>query len=196
MIRLPIALALLLAGLILTADRLTPLAAAATAPPLYGPGGVLAMHQRFFTALDGGDVGTIGSILTGSPRGLTWSSDDKEDKRAEGDERGGWGEPRGFQAFLYDHKDQPRNCDKESRAVKWLSVWSQNTVEPGGRWKTRITDAWMDCPSGDLGYAVLELERTYTTEDRIEVRRYRSTSLVSYTPGGWKLWHLHVSPAG
>ena len=185
MTRLSIAIVVLLAGL-LTADRLTPSAAAATAPPLYGPGGVLAMHVRFFAALDEGDMKTVASILAESPAGLTWSLD----------ETGGeWGEPRGFQAFLVDHQDEPRSCDKKSQALKWLQVWSQGTVEAGGRRETRITDGWMDCPSGALSYAVLEFERSTTAGDRVDVRRYRSTSLVSHTKAGWKLWHLHVSPA-
>ena len=31
--------------------------------------------------------------------------------------------------------------------------------------------------------------------DEVVTRRYRSTSLVSYEDGAWRLWHLHVSPS-
>ena len=61
----------------------------------------------------------------------------------------------------------------------------------GGR--TRVVGGWSDCPDGELSWAALEIEHTPKDGAR---QRLRCTSLVSHVEGGWRLWYMHLSPAG
>ena len=178
MIRSLLAATSLTAALVAAGSAFTPSPAATPQPAFWGPGGVHEMHLKLFRALDSGDKKAVREFFAENTAGIGI------------DEKGNFGKPRGFEAFVLDSKGQPRACDDIDCVVECLTDWGEKG------WTTRITDGWMDCPTDRLSYATLEFERTCRTGDGVETRKYRSTSLVRHTKSGFKLWHLHLSPAG
>ena len=85
-------------------------------------------------------------------------------------------------------------ADDKGKGLKLLMDMSD--YGKGGGWTTKITRAWADCPSAAASFATIEFERTRSAGDEtLTIRRYRSTSLVSHTKKGWRLWHIHLSRA-
>ena len=174
-------LALLALPIVLALLALAPASATPQPAPL-GPGGVLELHEKLFAALDKGDAAAVKTMLGGHKRGLVH----KDDRWAQ--------EGLTMRTFLVDGKGTPRSGDGVEAAVKLLFTWD-GASKKNPRWKTTILEGWMDCPSEEISFATLQFERTRTVGDEIQTKRYRSTSLVSHTKRGWKLWHFHVSPA-
>jgi len=159
---------LALAGTALAAAHMTPTV------PAPGPGAVIAMHQKLFQAIDAGNA----------ERALEFLS---ADLNMQDEHRG-----RPCTLFLVDGSGAPVTSVGAEASRELLASW---IAASEGRWETKLTSARDDCFSGELSYAVLEFERKRTDTKKPVVRRYRSTSLVTYDEG-WKITHWHVSPAG
>ncbi len=177
MIRSLVAATVLAAGLVAGGSAFTA-SSAAPQPAFRGPGGVYEMHLKLLRAIDAGDEAKVCQFFAESTAGVGV------------DANGRFGDARGFGAFVLDGKGKPVSCDGVHCAADCLAKWG------GEGWTTRITDGWMDCPTSNLSYATLELERTCTVGDGVEVRRFRLTSLVRHTKTGFKVWQMHLSPAG
>ena len=145
-----------------------------TAPAPAGPGALLSTHKQLFAALDRGDAGAAAELFRENPLGAGYS------------EEQGWSKAPGSRHFLLGAGDAPAEPVANGDLGELLASWS----ERGG--STRILNAWTDCYSEDLGFAVLEFE--HEGADGVRTR-YRSTSLAAYRGGGWALCHWHVSPA-
>jgi len=157
----------LFAALFAGALTFSPRASSATALP--GPGGVIALHERLFEALDDLDLEALDKILdVDSPDG------------------------RRKTVLLFDDGgEDPITAWGHGGAREALTRWAAMTGSG-----TRIVRQQVDCPSGEMSYAVLEFERIQRfTDGSARLRRFRSTSLVRHAQGGWKLFHWHVSPA-
>jgi hypothetical protein len=157
---------------------------APAAPRPLGPGGVYDLHVKLFRALDAGDGAAVEKLLGGKTRGLLI---DASGKWSEGGDD--------LRMFLLGPDGAPIETGEAADARKLLLA-QDGGADADARWTTRILDGWMDCPSGEVSFATLTFERTGKRDGRTVAQRYRSTSLVSYERGAWKLWHLHVSPAG
>ncbi len=154
-----------------------PAPVSAPAPaPVPGGGAVLAMHRELLGALDAGDVQAAQGFL----------SADSQPESAEG------GRP--CTLFLVGADGSPVSAvgNGESRALLARFLAEQTAL--GGKFETRITRAWTDCPSAEVSWAVLEFERAHSEDGAVRTRRYRSTSIVRHDDG-WKLTAWHVSPA-
>lgn len=143
-------------------------ATAAPAGPLPGPGGVIDMHRKLFDAIDRGDGQAAASFAS-----------DRQDSVL----------------FWFDEGGMPRSASGALVGMKVLAKLAADARAAGGSFATSITTSRADCPSGELSWCVLEFERKHATEAGTAVRRYRSTSLVAMTRDGFRLVHLHVSPA-
>lgn len=173
-----------LAGATLLAGAVTLSSAARVAPAAAaGPGGVYQLHLDLLEALDDGDGKAIAGLLADSRRGLTWRD-------------GEWGEQHGFLAFGTTVAGKAVAADTRVEGLELLLDLADADHGKGRPWKTSLVSMWADCPSADISFATLEFERRRAGEGDDAVRRYRATSLVSHTKGKWKLWHIHVSPAG
>ena len=152
--------------------------------PAPGPGGVYSLHVQLFRAIDDGDGPAVEKLLGGRMRGLRIDSE------------GRWSEDGArLEMYVLGPDGTPVETDDAATALKLLIA--QDAVDGSrGRWTTRILEGWMDCPSAELSYATLAFERTREVDGATVRKRYRSTSLVSYEDGAWRLWHFHVSPAG
>ena len=159
-----------------------PLTPAAPLAPL-GPGAVIELHERLFAAIDRDDREAIASMLMESSAGI------------EQGESGEWLEPAGFLVFGWGAAGPLAAARDPQAGVAALASLAEGPDKSADRWRTKIERAWADCDSERVSYAMLEFRRERTHAGQSEVRRFRSTSLVAYTKTGWKLWHLHVSPA-
>jgi SnoaL-like protein len=148
--------------------------ARATSSPAPGPGAVIEMHKQLFAALDSGDEVAAKAFLTpGLDTPFFLLSPAASNAAAE----------------------EPQRLENAEAAAGAFAALAQASRRAGGVFQTRITSAKADCESPQLSYAVLEIERTHTVQDAVEVRRYRSTSLVQYVDHRWRLAHWHVSAA-
>ena len=136
------------------------------APALPGPGAVIEMHSRLFRAIDAGDAERAASFVGPDAKATLFL--DRSGARVD---------------VIAGRRE----------VVGRLSAWARESKGLG--FETRLEPVRADCPSGDLSYAVLEIERRRETESGTEVERYVSTSLVQHRDGGWKLLHWHLSPA-
>jgi ketosteroid isomerase-like protein len=136
-------------------------------PAPLGPGAILEMHTRFFKAVDSGDADAVRAFFDG-----------------ESD----------APSFLCDASGKPVRAQNAKIAGDELARLAAQTKRDGG-YTTSMTVCKCDCPSGPMAYAVLELERKPLAKDGA-AQHWRATSLVKYEKdGGWKLFHLHLSPA-
>jgi ketosteroid isomerase-like protein len=150
------------------------------AAPAVGPGGVIDMQVRLFRALDTGDAAAAAAFVDTDPNGGLADGQD-----------GGLQTPS---VFLLDAQGAPIVAHGAENVKKLLAAQAQASKDGGPEWTTRILRSRADCYSGDLSYAVLELERSRGVKGG--VHRYRSTALVRHAKdGGWKLMHWHVSSA-
>lgn len=155
--------------------------AAASGPVALGPGGVLDLHVKLFRAVDQRDRKGVQEILEGSRRGALIANGEWEfDGHA-------------MRHFLPDPEGRPFVVDDEDHAAKLLLAMDGSDSK--GPWKTEVVEGWMDCPSADISFATLTIERSRALGEKTEKVRYHITSLVSHTDDGWKLWHMHLSPA-
>lgn len=93
--------------------------------------------------------------------------------------------------LLHDGGDKPITGWDRKTSGEAITKWAAGTGSG-----TRIVRQRVDCPSGELSYAVLEIERIQRfTDGTARLRRFLSTSLVRHSAGKWKLFHWHVSPA-
>ena len=134
---------------------------------LPGPGAVVGMHIQLFRALDAGDAGRAASFV-GPDQKTTLALDLV----------GG----------------EPELETGRAGVMQRLAEWAR--ASKGLGYSTSVEVLRADCPSGELSWAVLEIERSRETAAGVEVERYVSTSLVHYRSGGWRLMHWHLSPAG
>jgi hypothetical protein len=146
----------------------------ATPSPLVGPGAVLEMHRQLFAAMDRGDVEAAKAFVDG------------ENKDSE----------REVSLFIPDASGIPTEAWGSNASRELLSRLVADRSKLGGQWTTTITKTSADCPSSSLSFAVLDIERTRAVDGRTEAEKYRSTSLVHFSDGHWKLFHWHLSPAG
>ena len=173
---------LALVALALSAAVLPFLGSAAPSPSPLGPGGVYSLHVDLFRAMDACDGGAVAKLFSARSRGLVIDGERWSEK---GDD---------VRVFLQTSAGEPIEAGSAEDARKLLIAQDTLQGSPKG-WKTRILEGWMDCPSGEVSYATLHFERTREVDGEVVTRRYRSTSLVSYEDGAWRLWHLHVSPS-
>jgi hypothetical protein len=152
-----------------------PSVTAAVSPP--GPGAVIAMHERFFQALDGANLEQALSFL-------------HPDMNMNQDERA-----RPCSLFVVDRTGAPRQANGFESSKKLLTDWLRTWTPAGAKCATRVTPIGADCFAAELSYAVLQLERNVTIDGKTTTQRYVSTSLVTYAKDGWQLTHWHVSPA-
>lgn len=161
-------LVLLGAGTLLLAPRATSAPARTPVRALAspGPGGVLELHRRLFAALEAHDREAALTVLDVDRKALPVS------------------------VVLFDG-GPPLTARTRDGAAEALIEWAARTGSG-----TRIVRQQVECPSTDLSYAVLELERVQTSKDGTRrLRRFHATSLVREVEGRWKLFHWHVSPA-
>lgn len=157
---------------------LTMLATAAPRPAP-GPGAVLAMHKALVAALDAGDA----------EKALTFLDESKEGGWADGED-GGIARPS---LMLIDPAGLPVFADGAEEARALLAKVARAAKDGGPEWSSRIVRSRSDCHSPDLSYATLEFERTRGVKGGTQL--WRSTVLVRWVDGQWKLFHWHVSPA-
>ena len=157
---------LLFPALLTLASRPAPL-------PAPGPGGILAMHRDLFAAIDRGDADAATAFLAADRKGPGGSTT----------------------LFLLDRAGAPIAARGAPDARETLARFAPESKASGGTVQTRITSESADCPTSDLAFAVLELERVHARDGKEVVRRYRSTSLVRFEDSKWKLCHWHLSAA-
>ena len=144
------------------------LAAARPAPAL-GPGAVLEMQKQLLAAIDRGDADAARAFVDADNREVVFFGLD-----------GG----------------TPVVAEDAAKAGDMLGKLARDAKSAGGTWTTTIASWKADCPSAGLSYAVLELDRAHVVDGKSSVQHLRSTSLVHYADGKWKLFHWHISPAG
>ena len=146
--------------------------ASPTAPsPALGPGAVLEMHKQLFAAIDKGDADKAASFVA--------------------DATGGQEQP--VTAFLIDENGKPVQAEGKAGMKDLVTKLAKASLDGGPEWTTTIVKSQADCAYAEVSYALLEFERNRAVKGGL--KRYRSTSLVRYVYGAWKLWHWHVSPA-
>lgn len=126
------------------------------------------MHEQLFDAIDRGDGQAAASCASERPDSVL---------------------------FWFDERGMPRSASGALVGMKVLAKLAADSRAAGGTFTTTLTSSRADCPSDDLSWCVLECERKHATAGGTQVRRYRSTSLVALTRDGFRLVHLHVSPA-
>jgi hypothetical protein len=141
-------------------------------PP--GPGAVISMHVQLFRAIDAGDAERAAAFV-GPDLEATLLLD-----RARAGE--------------HERELEPVLDRGRTAVAERLAEWARASKDLG--YSTSIEAVRADCSSGELSYAVLEIERSRATATGKEVERYLSTSLVHHRSGGWRLMHWHLSPAG
>jgi ketosteroid isomerase-like protein len=141
--------------------------AADSSAPPPGPGAVISMHIQLMRAIDGADADKAASFVG----------------------------PKTDTSMFFDRDERPEVIRGRAAVAERLSEWARESRI--GNYSTKVTPIASDCFSGDLSYAVLEIERSMKTTSggSMVVERYVSTSLVQYREGGWKLMHWHLSPA-
>lgn len=151
------------------------LLAARPAAPAFGPGAVLEMHRALFKAIDSGDAEKAAALV---------------DSGGENDKSAAFASPS---VYLVDATGLPVAAHnlEETRAL--LAQLARASRDGGPEWSTTIQRSQADCNASDLSCVVLEIERSRGVKGG--VRRYRSTSAVRWTEGGFRLVHWHVSPA-
>ncbi len=130
-----------------------------------GPGAVLAMHAALLAALDQGDAARAGAFVAGGDQPTL---------------------------FLVDQLGRPETRQGHDRVAAAISAWAR---AEGLGWKSAVTPVRADCPSGELSFAILRIERSRPRGTEQELASYLSTSLVRHEKDGWKLLHWHLSPA-
>jgi hypothetical protein len=141
--------------------------------PAAGPGAVIAMHQRLFRALDAGDASLARSFATAHENSIGQAD---------------------CVLYLPGEDGKLARHEGADAAGAALAAWAEASARAGGSFETKITFARDDCRSTDPSYAILEFERSHTAGGETTVRHYRSTSLVRYVDGAWKLFHWNVAP--
>lgn len=143
------------------------LAKASPAPAL-GPGAVLEMQKQFFAAIDRGDADAARAFVDVGNSDLVFFGLD-----------GG----------------TPVVADGSAKVGDMIGKLARDAKSGGGTWTTTIASWKASCGSADASYAVLELDRAHVVDGKSSVQHLRSTALVHYADGKWKLFHWHVSPA-
>jgi hypothetical protein len=167
----------ILAGLACSSLFLAPRASPPEAAPgAIGPGGVIAMHESLFAALDRADAEGVKGRL-GSISGLG----------ACVDSRGQWSDPPSFLVALIEPGAAAKTAADPAAGAEALLEWARSETPL----KTRILSGWSDCYSKDIGFAILEFERRGADGER--ARRYQSTSFARSTDEGWKLYFWQVA---
>jgi hypothetical protein len=152
----------------------SPVTAAPTPP---GPGAVIGMHERFFRAIDAGELDKALAFL-------------HADMNLDQQERA-----RPCSLFLVDRAGVPRQATSFEASKKLLGEWIRTWTPAGSKCETRVTPIGADCFSAELSYAVLQLERKVTVGEKTTTQRYLCTSLVTHGGNdGWQLTHCHLSP--
>jgi hypothetical protein len=174
--------------LLLVPLALLPTLHAARAPaaaPALGPGAVLDMHEALLAAAEHGAVVELqGLMFDGGELGWCFEAQRKD------------GHPGVFQSYLPSDTGSAGNAgsarvERQDDAGARLAAW-------GLGWKPEIVAAWADCGSATLSFCAFELVRKRGAGAEAEIERWLGTSLVSYQDGaeaGWKIRHLHLSPA-
>lgn len=144
---------------------LAPSRAASAPPTAVGPGGILQMHAQLLAALDAGDGRAVAAHIGGGESTTLFLC-----------------EPDAEPVVAMDRKNV---CDE-------LIRWAERSAK-AGEWSSRSVPVRVDCPTSDLSYAIMEIERR--AKGSKDVERYHSTALVEHRGGKFKIVHWHLSPA-
>ncbi len=137
----------------------------ATAATAPGGGAVLAVHAELLEALDRGDAQRAAALVASGELPTL---------------------------FLVDQLGRSETRQGHDQVAAGIAAWARAA---GGGWTTSVVPVRAECPSGELSFALLRIERRRARGEVVEVERYLSTSLVRHEKDGWKLVHWHLSPA-
>ncbi len=165
----------LLSALALLGSSVTLLPPARTAPPP-GPGTVIEAVRDWLAAIDRGDAEALAARLAPAP-GDAFTLDDD-----------------GALASIED--PQPALFDDAIAAM--ATAGDGRAREP---LRTEVRSIRAACPSGDLSFAVVELERHYGRGADAKRVALRATALLRWTDGGdaepgMRVFHWHAAPLG
>ncbi len=133
-------------------------------PAPLGGTAILELNKHLFAAVDSGDEERVKSFF---------GSDSSP-------------------CFLVDVDGKPTRTDAANSAASFAR-WASDTKKEGG-FATDVSVVKYDCPSGEVSYAVMDLERKPLAKDGVPIK-LRATTLVRYEGNAWKLFHFHISRA-
>jgi hypothetical protein len=153
-----------------------------------GPGGVLDSIVEFCEALDRGDARALGACLQDSHHGVLFTPhEDGSFTMSQGDENG---------ALFIDRSRDARAILAEDASTfrKLLYAETEALRKEGWTLTTSIRSIDAACPSGELSYAVAELERKYEkVGEASRVVPVRVTALLRHESSRFRIWHWHAS---
>lgn len=143
--------------------------------PTPGPGVIFQAVRAFVAAVDQGDAGAIGQVMTDVP-GEWFAAEGNDDIEPQ----------RGTAPAFFD-------VDAQGKALALQGKDAIAGATKGAHSKTKLVSMAAECPSGKIAFAVINLERSAGDEGKS--MKMRATALLTEEGGRWKVFHWHASRA-